>query len=308
MTILNSARELRFLLSQRCNYECSFCHKEGLQSFKTEKLDAEDYKFIFHIGQKVFGLHNTTLTGGEPLVRKDISDIVSGLAENLARITITSNGFLLDKCMHIGKYIDRLNISLHTLDMKKYESIVSRENVFSKTLNNIINFRDKYPKVGICLNSTLSKTIHGSEDEYWKLIDFAKSINASIKFIELYPQSSKNLISLRTIEKLLLANNFKSISGNSVRKVEFSNGFVTVGLTKIFCALSLDQNNPMIYCNQNNDLFVSPDGKIKPCRNNKFEIDLLDDVKAQDEIGLINKLQLAFASLGKFCQHGFGHI
>jgi hypothetical protein len=74
-----------------------------------------------------------------------------------------------------------------------------------------------------------------------------------------------------------------------------------VGLTKIFCASANDYDKPSYYCLANNDLFISPDGKIKPCRHNKEEIDILPEALDRDSKGLSSKLSLAFSMLGKDC-------
>ena len=74
-------RELRFLVTQRCNYNCVFCHGEGLQSTKNDLLTPEDIRFLYSVGRECYGITTATLTGGEPLVRKDIIDIANGIVK-----------------------------------------------------------------------------------------------------------------------------------------------------------------------------------------------------------------------------------
>ena len=279
-------RELRFLVTQKCNYNCVFCHGEGLQSKKSDLLTPEDIRFLYSVGRDYFGVTTATLTGGEPLVRKDIVDIAHELKKENCDITITTNGSLLGKCMYVGNYVKCINLSLHTLKCTRYEEIVQRQNVFHAMVYDLQSFREMFPNVEICLNIALVQGINSSETELEDLIDFAESINSSIKFIELFPPDSEGFVSLEYLRSYLM------------RRGKYSNGKVIVGLIKIFCAKACEMARPSEYCNRYNDLFVSPDGKIKPCRNNKLEVDILEAVKSKDIEMTEEGIKKAFGLLG----------
>lgn len=106
----STSRELRFLVTQKCNYNCVFCHGEGLQSKKSDLLKPDDIRFLYSVGRDCFGVTTTTLTGGEPLIRTDIVDIAHELKKENCDITITTNGSLLERCMYIGNYIKCINL------------------------------------------------------------------------------------------------------------------------------------------------------------------------------------------------------
>lgn len=234
------------------------------------------------------------------MVRKDIIDIANELKKEFCNVTITTNGSLLGKCMHIGNYIKCINLSVHTLKCTRYEEIVQRQNVFHKMIFNLKKFREMYPDVEICLNIALVDGINSSEEELIDLINFAESINSSIKFIELFPPNSEGFVPLEYLRNFLLKRGFEKIP-SLTRKEKYSNGSVVVGLIKIFCAKACEMESPAEYCNKYNDLFVSPDGKIKPCRSDKSEVDVLEAVKARD-FELVEKgLKEAFELLGKKC-------
>lgn len=294
------SRELRFLVTQKCNYNCVFCHGEGLQSKKSDLLNPEDIRFLYSVGRDCFGVTTATLTGGEPLVRKDIVDIAHELKKENCDVTITTNGSLLGKCMYVGNYIKCINLSLHTLKCTRYEEIVQRQNVFHAMIYNLKKFRELFPQVEICLNIALVEGINSSEEELKDLIEFAESINSSIKFIELFPPNSEGFVPLEYLRNYLVDRGFEKIP-SLTRKEKYSNGKVIVGLIKIFCAKACETSSPSHYCNRYNDLFVSPDGKIKPCRNSKLEVDILDAVKSRN-IELTEKgIKEAFDLLGKNC-------
>lgn len=296
----STPRELRFLVTQKCNYNCVFCHGEGLQSKKSDLLTPENIRFLYSVGRDYFGVTTATLTGGEPLVRKDIVDIAHELKKENCDITITTNGSLLGKCMYVGNYIKCINLSLHTLKCTRYEEIVQRQNVFHAMIYNLKKFREMFPNVEICLNIALVEGINSSEEELADLIDFAESINSSIKFIELFPPNSEGFVSLEYLRSYLINRGFEKIP-SLTRKEKYSNGKVIVGLIKIFCAKACETASPSDYCNRYNELFVSPDGKIKPCRNNKFEVDVLDAVKSRNVEITEKGIKEAFNLLGKNC-------
>jgi len=296
----NPQQELRFVVTQKCNYDCTFCHGEGLQTPKEALLKPEDFRFIFAIGKKHFGMETTTLSGGEPLIRKDIVDIADELYHEGAIITLTTNGYFLEDRIYIGNYVKRINVSIHSLKKERYEIIVRRRNVFHKVIYGVRKLREKYPDVDIRINSTLVDGINSSERDIMDLIGFAKSLDASIKYVELFPSTMKGFISLGNVEEILQKNGFFPIP-TQTRKIAMCNGFTEVNLTKIFCAASADHETPGAFCHSNNDLFVSPDGKIKPCRHNLKEVDILDSVRNMDEESLAGKIKEALDLLGKDC-------
>lgn len=294
------SRELRFLVTQKCNYNCVFCHGEGLQSKKNDLLNPEDYRFLFSVGRDYFGITTATLTGGEPLARKDIIDIANELNKENCDITITTNGSLLGRNMYVGNYIKCINLSLHTLSPIRYEEIVQRQNVYHEMIYNLKKFRELFPNVEICLNIAFVEGINSSEEELKDLICFAESINASIKFIELFPPDSEGFVSLEYLRNYLLNNGFEKVP-SLTRKEKYTNGKVMVGLIKIFCAKACETLSPADYCNKYNDLFVSPDGKIKPCRKNRLEVDILEAVRLRNVKLTAKGIKEAFNLLGKNC-------
>lgn len=292
-------QELRFIVTQECTHDCVFCHNEGLHSKKKEILVADDIDFVFNVGRLYFGFEHTTLTGGEPLMRRDIIDIAEKIKRNFGKVTLTTNGLLIMEKIYIGNYLDRLNISIHSLSEKEYEKISRKKKVFHKVVYGLEQFRSKFANVKIRLNVTLVKGVNFNEKNINELINFASRLNASIKFIEFYPPESKLFVPLDEIEKVIICKGFKPII-SMTRKKNYHNGVIEIGLTKIFCALIGESNDPS-FCSDNNDLFISPSGTIKPCRHNQLEIDIMPEVQSRDSLGLHKKLLLAFSVLREDC-------
>lgn len=293
-------QELRFVVTQKCNYDCTFCHGEGLQTVKEALLAPQDFRFIFAVGKKHFNLNTTTLSGGEPLVRKDIVDIAGELHQEGAIITLTTNGYLLEDRIYVGNYVDRVNVSLHSLKKERYEAIVRRRNVFHKVIYGLRKLREKYPEVDIRINSTLVDGINSSEQDVLDLIRFAEKLDASIKYVELFPRTVEGFLPISDIADILKRNGFFPVPSKT-RKDSLYNGSTGVNLTKIFCAVAEDQGNPSVFCRNSNDLFLSPDGRIKPCRHNPREVEILQIVRNKDERALVEKIGEAFDFLGGDC-------
>jgi len=57
-----SQRDLRYILTQQCNYQCSFCHKEGCDGDEKSLLDSDDYAFLFSVAKESLGIHKTTFS------------------------------------------------------------------------------------------------------------------------------------------------------------------------------------------------------------------------------------------------------
>ena len=299
----NKHRDIRFLVTQKCCYRCPFCHGEGLQSTKKDKLKAEDFVFLFKNCYKNFNIKTATLTGGEPLVRKDICEIAKSLKKEGANLTLTTNGYFLEEKLEIGQYIDKMNVSFHSFDKKTYEKMVGKKGTYEKALRGIYKIREEYPNLNIFLNATIFRGLNSQEDKIKDLIKFANKTKSSIKFVELFPSNLPESVSLEEIKKILLKMNFKKDIINDVRKKYYlsEDKKEKVYLTRIFCATASKHKNPGKFCNQHNDLFVSPDGKIKPCRNNPFEVSILKEVKNRNTFLLKRKIKKAIKNLGKNC-------
>jgi cyclic pyranopterin phosphate synthase len=119
---------LRVSVTDRCNLRCSYCMPETGIALKSH-ADILPYEKIVRIvaAAAKMGIHKIRLTGGEPLVRKNIAFLVSELkaVPGVSEVSMTSNGALLGQLAVELKQagLDRLNISLDTLDAGKYRQI-----------------------------------------------------------------------------------------------------------------------------------------------------------------------------------------
>ena len=113
---------LRVSVTQRCNLKCIYCHAEGERSPEAE-LPAADIREILRVAAKL-GMRSVKFTGGEPLVRDDIIEIVRAVPEGMES-SMTTNGILLGKYARPLKEagLSRINVSLDSLDPECYRDI-----------------------------------------------------------------------------------------------------------------------------------------------------------------------------------------
>lgn len=284
-------RELRLLLTQKCNFKCGFCHKEGVSECKKEVLNADDYALVYQLLRDWYGWHTVSITGGEPLCRSDLNEILKKLYDEDAKITLITNGSLLAKHLDICSYLEKLTVSVHTTDNSKYQNIIGVPFNFDSLKENLNLVRKTYPKTNIRFNSTIVKDVNSSENSIFEIIRFAKDLGASIKFIELLPNSKEdeeNFVSIDEIEIILKKHNFTLIENGLLQRIYFDGESIIV-LAKIVCSVSRQLGTASPHCTTTNNVFLSADGTIKPCMRNSFEINVLDEIKNRDIVGFKKK-------------------
>jgi cyclic pyranopterin phosphate synthase len=120
------ATNLRLSVTQRCNLSCIYCHAEGERSPAAE-ISLGDIREILRVAPKL-GIRSVKFTGGEPLVRKDILEIVRAVPPGLES-SMTTNGILLGEYARPLKDagLSRVNVSLDSLDPECYRDITGHD-------------------------------------------------------------------------------------------------------------------------------------------------------------------------------------
>lgn len=295
-------KSLRLILTQECTYNCSMCHKEGIHSKKENLLTNEDFAYIYEIANKEYGINKVNLTGGDPLLRDDIQDLLIKLKQKNAKITMTTNGYLLDKNIEIGNLLNKLNISVHSLNKEKFEELCGKKDSFEKVINNIKMFRAQYPTLNIGINTTIIKGINSDEKEIEELIEMAGLLKVELKFIELYPKNAKEFVPIHTLEPILKKLGFYIVK-SEFRKNIYTNKKQIITLTRCTCSVVCDKANKKEAYKNNNDLYITPDGKISLCRKIEDEIDILVQTKDKNNEELILRLDTALKQMGSSCKY-----
>ncbi|EFQ2340640.1 TPA: GTP 3',8-cyclase MoaA [Campylobacter coli] len=175
---------LRISVTQRCNFRCLYCMpKIPFNHQPKENLLSFEELFLFVKVAIDEGIEKIRITGGEPLLRKDLSMFIKMINDYKKDLdlAITTNGFLLKDFAKDLKDagLKRLNISLDTLESKKAK-ILAQKDVLDSVLAGI----DEALSVGlkVKLNTVVLKGLN--DDELIPLLEFAKSKNIQIRFIE----------------------------------------------------------------------------------------------------------------------------
>jgi len=179
---------LRISLTNECNLNCFYCHREG-QTLNFEDMKPEEIERIVRIASQL-GIKKVKLTGGEPTIRKDIVEIVRRIRPYVEDLSMTTNGttlkLLAEPLKEAG--LDRVNISLDTLDREKYKAITGFD-VLPQVLEGI----DKAVKLfhPVKLNMVVMKGLN--DEEIWDMIDYAAQKNAILQLIEIeVPKEMEN--------------------------------------------------------------------------------------------------------------------
>lgn len=178
---------MRLAVTDRCNLRCSYCMPEFGMKFlpKTSILSFEEMLRLCEITSKM-GVNKVRITGGEPFVRNNLMDFLWKLSdiEGITEIALTTNGVLTEPHLHDLKAlgIKTVNLSLDTLDKKKFHQITKRnefEAVMS-TLNRMIELDFEVKINAVIMDGQ-------NTDDIISLTDFTKNNPVSVRFIEEMP-------------------------------------------------------------------------------------------------------------------------
>jgi cyclic pyranopterin phosphate synthase len=280
----------RLVVTMRCNYSCIFCHREGIIAHeRSELMDPSDYGFLSQVSVKL-GVKDYKITGGEPLVRDDIGDIVREINRAGGKVTMTSNGSLLSmraKALAEGG-LDRINVSLHSLKKDTYAYITGGSRSLDKVLEGIRLAKDY--GIDVKLDFVLMRT---NFPELEDIIDFASKIGADLNIIELIPLGtprevySKEHYDSRNLDGIL------SRMGGEMKVKPFQNRPSFMLPFGIEVTIVKGYGNPSL-CEGCTRLRITPDAKFKTCLFVEDPyVDFLDPLKRRDEEGLVRSLKKA---------------
>ncbi|WP_179021226.1 GTP 3',8-cyclase MoaA [Winogradskyella forsetii] len=276
---------LRISLTEKCNLRCTYCMpSEGVQLSPRQHLMNADE--IYNIA-KVFvanGVDKIRLTGGEPLVRKDFSEILKRLSTLNTTLSITTNGILVDRFIDDFKTygLNNINVSLDTLNEEKFNHITRRDQ-FTKAYNNIHLLIENGFKVK--LNIVLIKGFN--DNEITDFIKLTKDLLISIRFIEFMPFDGNNWNKSKLVtQHEILEQTTHYFGANQLIKLQNEQNFTSrdykiIGYKGEFGIIS-SVSNP--FCDGCNRIRLTANGKIKNCLFSNNETDILTALRNQESI------------------------
>ncbi|MDN5340905.1 MAG: 3,8-cyclase [Euryarchaeota archaeon] len=245
---------LRISLTQRCNLRCIYCHAEGEVNPK-EEMSVEDIAELMRVGVQ-FGIRSIKFTGGEPLLRRDLVDIIRSVPPGVES-SLTTNGILLAGMAAELKEagLARVNVSLDTLRPDRYRQITGRD-----CLADVLEGIDAAIEVGLTpvkLNMVLLDGIN--EDELDDFMAFVRSKrDVILQVIELMEfNECKFHGDVDGVEQDLNDRAKRVVT----RRMHHRKKYCLDG-AEVEVVRPLHNTEFCAYCNR---LRVTSDGKLKPC-------------------------------------------
>ena len=252
---------LRISVTQKCDKHCPYCHREGEDNPLTQMTVKEIIRII-KIGISL-GISRVKLTGGEPLLRKEIVEIVRGITglEDLADLSMTTNGTHLKGLAKDLKKagLNRINVSLPTLDPNVYR------NVMGGKLQDAIDGVKTAVKVGmqpVKLNMLVLKNVNYNEIE--KMIQFAGQTGTILQLIELEPINlSKKYYDHHHVSLDSIAQTLEKLASETrVRKYMQKRRVYVLPTVKVELIRPIENTE---FCGNCTRIRITSDGKVKPC-------------------------------------------
>jgi len=254
----------RIAVTQRCNFRCDYCHKEGedCSRGKCPDLAANEIVRLTRIATEL-GISRIKLTGGEPLMRRDLSNIVSGIADlpGLRDLSLTTNGSLLAfEAQRLHKCgLRRVNISLPTLNRDVYHKLTDGK------IENVLGGVEAAVKAGLSpvkLNMVILNGIN--VDDVPEMIEFARHTGTILQLIELDPANVDDAYFsayheiLDSFEEMLQQ---KAVSVETRRFMQNRRVYHLPGVT-VEVVHPTENREFCAHCTR---LRVTSDGKLKTC-------------------------------------------
>ncbi len=310
------ATDMRLSLTDKCNLRCTYCMPaEGLDWLqKDQVLSREEIVRLVDIGVSQLGIRELRLTGGEPLVRADLVDIISDIRQRHAElpISLTTNGLGLDKKAQRLKDagLTRINVSMDSLHPDTFAQLTRRP-----FLDRVMRGIEAAAAVGLGLvkiNAVLMRGIN--EHEAPDLLEWAVSRGYELRFIEQMPLDADHgwtrdgMITASEIrgflsERFLLTPDPRTRDGAPAERWEVHRAEapdVVVGVVGIIASVT----EP--FCADCRRTRVTAEGKIMSCLFSREETDLRDLLRSGADDGAIaQRWQQAMWAKPK--AHGMGH-
>eukprot|EP01135_Chromosphaera_perkinsii_P011492 Nk52_evm1s2417 gene=Nk52_evmTU1s2417 len=285
---------LRLSLTERCNLRCTYCMPlEGVDLTPNEDLLTTGEVLRIARLFRGQGVDKIRLTGGEPLVRRDVVDLVSELGQlGLKSLGMTTNGIVLTEkkvAALRSAGLDVVNISVDTLDPEKYDRITRRSGGFKKVMR-AIEASVGGELTGIPTVKLNCVVMRGwNEEEVSGFVDLTRDLPVDVRFIEYMPFDGNRWNMDKFIGyREILEKHIKPHHGGSVEKLvdganDTSKGYRIPGYKGQFGFITSMSEH---FCGTCNRLRVTADGNLKVCLfEGSSEVSLRDAMRegARDE-------------------------
>ncbi len=280
---------LRLSITERCTLKCAYCRAgEGLCPKRAELSAAEFVRVVR--AAALLGVSKVRLTGGEPMLRRDLDEIIRGIraVDGVREITMTTNAqHLPGEARALREAgLDRLNISVDSLQARRYEEITG-----GGSLAKVLRGVDEALEAGfapIKLNAVLLRGVN--DDEVDDFIALTRDRPIHVRFIEWMPLGGDDRADARiTGDELLAARPYlvpvpPLYESQPARDYRVEGYIGRVGLI-----------NPVShrFCDRCNRVRVMSDGTLRPCLGEDTEVSLREAIEQGDDAALVETMRRA---------------
>ena len=302
--------DLRVSITDRCNYKCVYC-RTGEVGAQYPELKIEEYLRLIQLFVSL-GIEKLRLTGGEPLLRHGLLDLIRQLAQlrTLAGepldLALTTNGHLLeDLAVPLRQAgLQRVTVSMDAVDAAVFERITRIPGSFAQVLRGIRAARDA-ALTPLKVNCVLLRGFN--DDQIEKFAHFAREEDVVVRFIEFMPLEEGRLwspeivVSLKEIvERIGRVLPLEPLPGRdaseTARRYTFADGRGEIGViapvTQAFCGA----------CSR---IRLTSDGKIRTCLFSQVEHDLYGHMRAGESDSMLREY-IGRTVQGKEARHHIG--
>lgn len=271
--------KLRVQLTDSCNFRCFYCMPEDIIFKKKSELLSVNEIINICSTLNDFGIDEIRVTGGEPTVRPEFREIMSGLSNlKLQKLGVTTNGFSLNKYLDFLKTTscNSINISLDSLDENKFNKI-TKSNHYKNVINSILDAKEMGFNVKI--NAVLFRDLN--DNEIFDFIDFSAKHDIEVRFLELmkigpaYEMNPELFISASEVIKKLKQKEKLTKQKVSIDSTSFN--YITGSGAKIGFIASESQP----FCGSCSRLRLSATGKLRACLMSEAGLDLRNKQKEE---------------------------
>jgi cyclic pyranopterin phosphate synthase len=297
-------------VTDRCNERCLYCMPEGYKGWQAREDTLTDDEIV-RLARIAAGLgfRKFRVTGGEPLVRASIVDLVRRIWEvpGVETLGLSTNGVMLDR---LAKPLREaglcgMNVSLDALDPAIYRRVTGGD--LSRVLAGIEAAREAGFE-RIKLNCVLMRGIN--EQEIWPLVEYAAARNFPMRFIELMPLTRRDVLDERNFFPIadvmsLLGKRDELIPAV---KTQIGNGPARYYKLRETGALVgfIGAMTESCFCERCNKMRVTADGLLRPCLGDALEFDLKPALRGGGDEDVVAVFRAALAR--KPAAHGFRDV
>jgi cyclic pyranopterin phosphate synthase len=298
---------LRISVTDRCNERCLYCLTENHSDWLPRAGILSDAELLAIVRAAVsLGFKRFRVTGGEPLIRPGVVDFIRELiaTPGVESVQLTTNGTRLAELARplFDAGLRRMNISLDAMDATNYRAITGGD------LDTVLHGIKLVKEIGfpsVKLNTVLMRG--RNETEILPLLSFSAEHDFAIRFIELMPVSSTEMLNenifLPIAEVLSLLKQQgelvpldERLGFGPARYYRLTKLGVTVGL--------IGAMSDLHFCDRCNKMRLTCDGKLRPCLGNHLETDLMPALRPSVNEEELRKLFLATLA-EKPAEHSF---